>query len=170
MKPQLLFTNLFLSGENAGSIVKTSWDSLGNIPGGKFIFSKIVGRAAPYTSTIGAVVEELSVGSAIVRLKDRKAVRNHLNCVHAVALANLAEMTGNIAIAYSMPSNARFIVSGLSMEYLKKARGTIRAFCTCPIPESNERAEYEVLVELFNSSNELVTRGTLRTLVGPKRG
>ena len=43
------------------------------------------------------------------------------------------------------------------------------AKCECPIPESNVRTEYEVLVHMYDSKNELVTRAAMRVLVGPKR-
>ena len=76
-------------------------------------------------TTIGAVVRELGDGYSKVTLADRRAVRNHLSCVHAVALANLVELTGNMALAYSLPDDARFIVAGMRLDYVKKARGTI---------------------------------------------
>ena len=67
----------------------------------------------------------LRAGYAEVVMQDKRAVRNHLDCVHAIALANLAELAGNVALAYSLPDDARFIVSGIEIEYVKKARGTI---------------------------------------------
>ena len=150
------------------NVVRDLWDRVASLPGGRRLFSLAIGKAAPYTATIGAVVERLERGHAEVVLKDRRAVRNHLSCVHAVALVNLAELTGNIAIAYSMPDDARFIVAGLSIDYVKKARGTIRGVCDCPVPTTNERQEYEVPVRMLDESGQEVARCTLRTLVGPK--
>ena len=103
-------------------------------------------------------------------MQDRKAVRNHLDCVHAIALANLAELAGNIALAYSMPADARFIVSGMKIEYLKKARGTITAVGEPPIPKTADRAQYDVPVTLRDASGEDVCKVVLHSLVGPKPG
>jgi hypothetical protein len=103
-------------------------------------------------------------------MSDRKGLRNHLQSVHAVALVNLAELTGNVALAYSLPDDARFIVSGLSIEYLKKARGTLTAVSDCPVPASNQRREYEVPVSIRDQSGDEVARAVLRSLVGPKPG
>lgn len=150
------------------NVVRGLWDRLTTVPGGRRLFSLAVGRAAPYTSTINARVEELRRGHAEVVLKDRPGVRNHLKSVHAVALVNLAELTGNVALAYSMPDDARFIVAGLSIDYVKKARGTIRAFCDCPVPETSERREYEVVVSMRDVTGDEVARCVLRSLVGPK--
>ena len=155
-----------LDGE--GNLIREAWDALVDLPGGKRIFSELVGRTAAYTGSIGARVEELREGYAATSMKDRPKVRNHLRSVHAVALANLIELTGNIAVFYSMPADARFIVAGMNIDYVKKARGTIRGTCMCPTIESNARTEYAVLVSLKDESGEEVAKGILRTLVGPK--
>jgi acyl-coenzyme A thioesterase PaaI-like protein len=151
------------------NVVRAAWDRLEKIPVGKHVFSGMIGRLAPYTGTMGAVVRELGKGYSKVTLADRKAVRNHLSCVHAVALANLVELTGNIALAYSLPDDARFIVSGMNLDYVKKARGTITGECQIPPIESNAKNEYEVPVTLRNEDGEIVVNGVLKTLVGPKQ-
>lgn len=151
------------------NVIREAWNRLAPLPGGKRMFSKFVGRAAPYTGTVNAYVEDLAMGRARVSMRDRKKVRNHLASVHAVALANLAELTGNVALAYSLPDNARFIVSGMRLEYVKKARGTITGYAECPAIRTNDRQEYEVKVSLRDPSGDEVTRVYLQTLVGPKK-
>jgi acyl-coenzyme A thioesterase PaaI-like protein len=158
-----------LTTESRTNIVREAWDKLVEIPGGKHIFSRLIGRLAPYTGTIGAVVRELDDGYAKVTLADRKAVRNHLSCIHAVALANLVELTGNVALGYSLPDDARFIVAGMNLDYVKKARGTITGECKIPPIESNVKNEYEVPVTLKDEIGDVVVNGVLRTLVAPKR-
>lgn len=150
------------------NVVRAMWDRMSPLPGGKRLFSLAVGRAAAYTSTIGATVVELRRGHAEVHMRDRPAVRNHLRSVHAVALVNLAELTGNVALAYSLPDDARFIVAGLSIDYLKKARGTIRGISDCPVPTTSERQELEVPVRMVDDAGDEVARCVLRSLVGPK--
>lgn len=152
------------------NLVRDAWNVLSGMPGGKVVFSRLVGRMAPYTSTIGATVTVLRAGYAEVTMADRKAVRNHLDCVHAIALANLAELAGNVALAYSMPDDARFIVSGMQIEYVKKARGTITAIGEPPVPRTSARAQFEVPVTLRDSSGDEVAKVVLHSLVGPKPG
>ncbi len=155
--------------ESDRNVIRDLWDRLSPLPFGKRLFSRAVGLAAPYTSTIGAEVDVLKHGYAEVKMADKRSVRNHLSCVHAVALVNLAELTGNIAVAYSMPDDARFIVAGLSIEYLKKARGPLRASSEPPAIETSARAEYIVPVSIWNTAGEEVARAQLKTLIGPKR-
>lgn len=150
------------------NLVREAWDRLAGLPGGKWAFSKAIGRIAPYSGTVGATVDELRPGFASVLLEDRPGVRNHLDCVHAIALVNLAEIAGNLALSYALAPDARFIVAGLSIDYVKKARGTIRAVGTCPEQLTSERREYLVPVVLTNREGEVVAKSELRTLVGPK--
>jgi acyl-coenzyme A thioesterase PaaI-like protein len=157
---------------SAGSrnLLRDLWNLLSGMPGGKRVFSRVVGWIAPYTGTIHATVTVLRAGYAEVRMPDRRAVRNHLDSVHAIALANLAELTGNVALVYSLPDDARFIVSGMDIEYTKKARGTITAVGEPPIPRSAARAQYDVPVVLRDAVGEEVARAVLHSLVGPKPG
>jgi acyl-coenzyme A thioesterase PaaI-like protein len=149
------------------SLARVLWDRLKSVPGGRRLYSRLLGRTAPYSGSINARVLELKPGYAKVELRDRPSVRNHLDCVHAIALANLAELCGNVGIAYSLPSDARFIVAGLTIEYVKKARGTIVAESRPPLVLGNERREVPVEVEMRNDKAEIVARATLRTLIGP---
>lgn len=149
--------------------VSTTWDKLSGVPGGKRLFSRIVGRMAPYTATIGALVDDLGPGYARVLLKDRKKVRNHLDCVHAIALANLGEITTGLAVLSGMPSDARGILKGLTVEYHKKARGPLTAECTTEIPATSERGEYHVKGEIKDASGDVVTSVTAHWLIGPMK-
>ena len=158
-----------IQGIKSKNWIRDAWDQLHPLPGGKLVFSKAINRFVPYTGTIDARVDELQRGSSTVRLRDQKAVRNHLGSIHAIALANLAELAGNLALIYSMPDDARFIVAGFTIEYEKKARGTIIANGQCLPVETNERMEHQVDVTLRNESEENVAVAKLRTLVGPKK-
>jgi uncharacterized protein (TIGR00369 family) len=156
-------------GSQASSILRAQWPRLSRLPGGRRLFSRVVGLLAPYSGSIGAEVVELREGYARVALRDRRAVRNHLGSVHALALANLAEIAGNLALLYSAPADSRMILAGLSMEYLKKARGRLEAECHCPVPESSARREYRLEVPIRDGHGTTVAVGTLRSLLGPRR-
>jgi acyl-coenzyme A thioesterase PaaI-like protein len=156
--------------DGSRNLLRDMWNLLSGMPGGKRVFSRLLGRLAPYSGTIHATVTVLRAGYAEVQMHDRRSVRNHLDCVHAIALANLAELAGNVALMYSLPDDARFIVSGMDIEYTKKARGTITAVGEPPIPRSAARAQYDVPVTLRDDRGEQVARAVLHSLVGPKPG
>jgi acyl-coenzyme A thioesterase PaaI-like protein len=148
-------------------ILRDTWSRMRNLPGGRRAFSQIVGTMAPYTGTISPEVLELERGFSRVQMKDRRRVRNHLKSIHAVALMNLAEASSGLAFVYGLPPQTRAILTGLSIDYLKKARGTLVAECTCDPPTTNERREFEIEVVTRDASGEIVTRARAKWLVGP---
>lgn len=151
--------------EAPGAVVQKWWNRLSDKPGGKALFSMIIGRTAPYTGSIGARAEELRPGFARWTLRDRRAVRNHLNSIHAVALTNLAEVTTGTAMMMSLPIGTRGIVTGLTTTYIKKARGTLTAECRCDLPEITADTRFELLAEIRNAAGEVVATATVTWLL-----
>jgi acyl-coenzyme A thioesterase PaaI-like protein len=147
--------------------IRQLWDGLSGHRAGPRLFGILMSRHIPYTGSISPRVLELRPGFARVAMADRPRLRNHLHSLHAIALSNLAEYTGNLALAYSLPDGTRFIVKSLSIDYLKKARGRITGECHCPVPTSTERQEHDLKVVLRDDNGQQVATATLRTLVGP---
>ena len=148
--------------------IRSLWRRFAPLPGGKRLFSVALGRLAPYTGTISPRVEELRDGYARVVMHDRRAVRNHLRSVHAIALMNLAEVTSGLALTYALPADARAILTGLSIDFLKKARGTLTAEASLEPPQTSERQEYEFESRIRDEIGDLVAIARARWLVGPR--
>lgn len=154
------------TGAGAAARIRRMWNKLSPMPGGRWLFSFLVGRTAPYTGTLGARVEELRDGYSRVTLRDRRKVRNHLRSIHAVALLNLAEMASGLGAVYNMDPSLRGILTHLEMDYLKKARGTLAAECHVPDLSGTERREEELEVDVRDEAGDLVARATARWLLG----
>ncbi|MEX2571878.1 MAG: hotdog fold domain-containing protein [Gemmatimonadota bacterium] len=148
--------------------IRRLWDRLSPLPGGATLFSFLIGRKAPYTGTIRPRVRKLREGYACVAMTDRRPVRNHLDSIHAVALLNLAEVTSGLALHYGLPNHARAILTGLEIEYLKKARGHLVAEARAPVPAATEREELTLICEVFDASGDAVARARAAWLVGPR--
>jgi acyl-coenzyme A thioesterase PaaI-like protein len=156
--------------EAAGGTVAKWWNRLRDKPGGRAMFSVMIGLIAPYTRTIGALVEELRPGYARWSMRDRWQVRNHLKSIHAIALVNLAEVTSGTAMLMSLPPTVRGIVTGISIEYVKKARGTLTAECACTVPDVKVETPLELLATITDRAGDVVARATITWLLRPLHG
>ncbi len=150
-----------------GPVLRNQWRRFSTKPGGRWLFSRALGRMVPYTGSIRAQVQILEPGHCTVTLRDRRRVRNHLRSVHAIALANLGEMATGLALMNSLPDQCRGILTGLDIQYLKKARGLLTAVCRCDIPASNSEQECTVMCNIHDTANETVASVRARWLIGP---
>lgn len=122
----------------------------------------------PYSGTIRPEVLSLEPGQAEVALSDRRAVRNHLGSIHAIALVNLGELASGLALSTGLPAEARAIVTHLEIEYLKKARGRLVARCRTTIPEWRTPCEHVVEATITDPAGDAVARVRVRWKIGPK--
>ena len=140
-------------------------------PAGHWLFSRAVCFKAPYFSSIRPRIELLEPGRCVASLRHRRAVTNHIGTVHAIALCNLAELAGGLAIDATLPPSMRWIPKGMSVEYLHKAVGTMRAVAAPAQPVVGADAGYElpVEVEVTDPSGEAVFRARIAMWVSPRR-
>ncbi|MGJ4728247.1 hotdog fold domain-containing protein [Luteimonas sp. SDU101] len=153
------------------SNVLALYRSLEGKPAGRWLFSRLVCWKAPYFSSIAPRIVSLAPGRGEATVRHRRRVSNHLGTVHAIALCNLAEFIGGLTTDASIPATMRWIPRGMAVEYLKKARGAMRAVAA-PLEAPREAADgYElpVRVEVFDPAGELVFRATIRMWVSPRR-
>ncbi|KPJ84879.1 MAG: hypothetical protein AMS18_16505 [Gemmatimonas sp. SG8_17] len=136
----------------------STWRRLAPLPAGRWLFSRFVGRMAPYSGTIGARIVALEPGYVRVELRDRRRIRNHLNSIHAVALANLGELATGLAVTSVLPDSVRGIPVKLTIEYYKKARGALAAECRSEIPDVQEPLDLTVSTEISDVAGDVVAR------------
>ena len=90
-------------------------------------FSAMIGQFAPYFASIAPQFVELRPGYAEVTFPKRREVLNHIGTVHAIALCNAAELAAGTMTDASIPAGHRWIPRGMTVEYLAKATGDVRA-------------------------------------------
>lgn len=145
-----------------GRTIQTLWRRLSRLPGGGWVFGRVLGWMVPYSGTIRPRVLLLEPGRARVELRERRRLRNHLRSVHALALANLGELSSGLAMTLALPANVRGIPVRIEIDYLKKARGRITAEgrASPPAPVS-EPVDAAATAELSDDAGEIVARMTV---------
>lgn len=145
------------------------WRNLESKPLGKALFSKLLGIAIPYTGSVRPQVKHLEPGHAQIELHDKRAVRNHLASVHAIALANVGEFSTGLALMTRLPEGMRAILSEIRIEYLKKARGTLRAEARCEVIAETAKDSRVVTADIFDDAGNCVTRVHATWVVGTNK-
>lgn len=156
------------NNESPGEKILATWKKLKDKPFGKKLFSRGVGKIAPYTGTIKAVITDLTPGHCQSFLKERSKNKNHLKSIHAVALINLGEMTSGLAVLSGLTNQVRGIVTKMDMEYLKKSKGDLTAECICQIPKVEDNLNYVVTTNIMDASGEVVAVGSFYWLLSRK--
>jgi acyl-coenzyme A thioesterase PaaI-like protein len=155
----------------AGMNILALYNKLAGKPFGKWLFAKLVCWKAPYFSSISPRIESLEPGRGVATIGHRRRVSNHIGTVHAIALCNLAEFIGGLTCDASIPPTMRWIPKGMSVEYLKKAVGTMRATAT-PAFDPHASAEgydlpFEVAIE--DPQGDAVFRARIAMWVSPRK-
>lgn len=140
-------------------------------PAGHWLFSRAVCFKAPYFASISPRIETLERNRCVATIRHRRKVTNHIGTVHAIALCNLAELTAGLMTDANLPASMRWIPKGMTVEYLKKAAGTMRATATPaqPFAESVDGYALPVQVEVTDASGETVFRASISMWISPRR-
>jgi acyl-coenzyme A thioesterase PaaI-like protein len=145
------------------------WRRMQRWPLGGWLFSRAVCWKAPYFGSIAPRITRLEPGLCEARIPDRRAVHNHIGTVHAIALCNLAELCAGLMTDASLPRGMRWIPKGMTVRYLKKARGTMSGSARPEVPIAAADAGYDlpVLVQVRDVAGDVVFDARIAMWVSP---
>ena len=95
-------------------------------------------RQVRFAGTGGVRFLELAEGRAVLDLRNRRKVRNHIGGVHAAAMALLAETATGAVLGMTIPDTHLPLLKSMKVDYVRRARGGLRAEATLP-PEMRQR-------------------------------
>ncbi|HLA90918.1 MAG TPA: hotdog fold domain-containing protein [Gemmatimonadaceae bacterium] len=156
--------------DTPGARLLRAWRALEPLPGGRWLFTQVVQWMVPYTGSVRPRVEALEPGYARVSIRQRRALEQHLGSIHAIALANVAEFASGAALSTALPRGHRGIVTRFSIEFFKKARGTVTAESRTVLPDLTHDGEHDFTAELKDETGVVVARATVRWRLGPDGG
>ena len=151
--------------------LQKTYAALQGRPLGKQLFSAALCLKAPYFRTILPRVISLEPGRGEARMPDWWGVRNHLGTVHAIACCNLAELVAGSTADMSMPAGHRWIPKGMTVEYRKKAQGTLTAVATVEdlsMLTADQSRDVVVPVDVTDPSGTVVVHAEITMWVSPR--
>ncbi len=146
------------------------WRRLGGSAAGRWLFAQLIRLGVPYSGSIGARVMAVAPGKSVVTLRDRRRVRNHLQSVHAVALANLAELSSGLAMLAALDPGVRGIPVAITIRYHRKARGLLTATGSASPPDVREPVTAIAHADIHDGRGELVADADVTWQLDTRRG
>jgi acyl-coenzyme A thioesterase PaaI-like protein len=153
--------------DSPGAKLLSAWRRLSPLPGGRWLFTQLVKWMIPYTGSVSPRVETLEPGFARISITQRRRLEQHLGSIHAIALMNVAEFASGAAMTTALPPGYRGIVTKMTIEYFKKARGTVTAESRPNLPDLTVEGEYDFISEITDRKGDLIARATVRWKLGP---
>ena len=95
----------------------------------------------------------------ICSIKNRRPVQNHINGVHAAAMALLAETATGFVVGMNVPDDRIMLIKSLHVDYKRPTKGDMRATATLNDAErelirSTEKGELLVQVQVTDESGQ----------------
>ena len=151
------------------SYVMQQWQRFGQLAWGRWLFTKMVCWRAPFFASIAPRFEHLAPWQATVFVKKRRRVTNHINTVHAIAMANACELAAGVMMEASLSSDLRWIPRSMNIEYQRKAQGSIRVEAMCDPVAPGSTMDVAVRCTVRDDNNDVVVQATIYMYVSPKK-
>lgn len=144
--------------------------ALGVLPGrlSLRLLERLGGLYVPHAARMGFRIEQLDERSIEVSMPDKRANRNHLRSLHAMALAHLAEYTTGLLTVYAVvPLGYRSILREFKIEYLAKGRGRVVGRAAIKLPRGNlDKKDLAVKVDIVDRTGQVVARAVSTWRIG----
>ncbi len=100
--------------------------------------TKIFTVNVKFAGTGGVRIEEAGDGRAVMTMKNRRRVQNHIGGIHAAGMALLAESATGVAFGMSVPDTHLPLLKSMKVNYVRRAQGDLRAEAILPPDKQSE--------------------------------
>lgn len=131
------------------------------------LVTKAVGEVIPFVDAAGCFIDAYTPRRVAVRLDNEPRLRNHLDGLHAAALALLAETATGLVVALNVPDGSSPLLRTMNVSFEEFARDAVQAEATLSEEESVQiqsrpLGQIEVDVHLTEpGAEETLVAGTL---------
>lgn len=144
------------------------YKQLEKLPFGKKIFTLLVCFKAPYFRSIKPTITVMEEGRVEATITQHRAIQNHIQTIHAIAVCNLCELAMGMLVEATIPKNLRWLPIAMDVKYLKKTMGTVTAITTAK-KEDFKPGNLDIKIDIFNSTNEIVDTAVITINIKEKK-
>lgn len=141
---------------------------LSRLPAGRWVFSRLVVRKAPYFGTVRPHVRALEPFHAEVVVPKRRAVENHIGTIHVIAAVNGLEAAMGLLAEASVPSGLRWIPKGMELTYVAKATTDLLCVADSDPGHWTGPGEVPVRVQAIRTDGTVTITGTITVHVSER--
>jgi len=91
------------------------------------VFTLAFGSAVKFFKTAKLRFINVTPSYALCEVKNRRRVQNHINGVHAVGMALIAESATGVLVGLNVPASSIPVIKSMHVDYVKRATGSMRA-------------------------------------------
>ncbi len=113
-----------------------------------FLLTTLFTSKVKFAGTTGIKIHKITHQEAILSLKNKKTVQNHIGGIHAVAAAVLAESTTGIAFGMNVPDSKLPLLKSMKINYLRRMQGDLKAVANLTL-EQIEMIEQQDKGDIF---------------------
>lgn len=119
----------------------------------------LMGRFVPFLNTAGLRFDHISAEEVRVSVANRKKIQNHINGVHACAMALLAETATGFVTNMNTPDDKLILLKSMHIDYTRRSVGNMRAVATISDEQAatiaqQERGNFVVPCRVYDDSGE----------------
>ncbi len=139
-----------------------------------FALSKTFGRIVPMVGTAGIRYDVVEPNKVVVSIKNKRPMQNHINGVHAAAMALLAETATGFVVGLNVPDHRIMLIKSLHVDYKRIAKGDLVATATLSDEQrqyiiDNEKGELIVPITVIDESGQSPIECTMNWAWLPKK-
>lgn len=121
--------------------------------------NRAMGRAVPFTGTAGLDYVQMTPERVEIAVANVRRVQNHIEGVHAAAMALLAETATGMVVGMNVRDDCLPLCKSLHVDFKRRAQGGLRAVATLSdaqraLMQESDKGEVNVSVLVSDESGE----------------
>ena len=119
----------------------------------------VMGRAVPFTGTAGLRYVQMTPERVEIAVANVRRVQNHIQGVHAAAMALLAETATGMVVGMNVRDDCLPLAKTMRVDFKRRAQGGMRAVATLTdaqraLMQQSDKGEVSVTVQVSDESGE----------------